>query len=141
MKKSKLLYGFCSIILSAVLMLTVFTSPSFSDTSFADVKVEGVAVATQNDFVNAIANGDDLITLTGNITLSGTGEISTVANTTIQSKTGEQFTITLDGNCVGTVRYSNYNSQARLVLDITEKTQAFVMSSERGIMIRAQKSN
>lgn len=43
MKKSKALYGLCSIILSAVLMLTVFTSPSFNDTAFADVKVEGVS--------------------------------------------------------------------------------------------------
>ncbi len=43
MKKSKLLYGLCSIILSAVLMLTVFTSPSFNDTAFADVKIEGVS--------------------------------------------------------------------------------------------------
>lgn len=43
MKKSKALYGLCSIILSAVLMLTVFTSPSFNDTAFADVKIEGVS--------------------------------------------------------------------------------------------------
>ncbi len=43
MKKSKVLYGLCSLILSAVLMLTVFTSPTFSDTTFADVKIEGVS--------------------------------------------------------------------------------------------------
>lgn len=43
MKKSKALYGLCSIILSAVLMLTVFASPSFNDTAFADVKLEGVS--------------------------------------------------------------------------------------------------
>ena len=49
-------------------------------------------------------------------------------------------TLTLNGNCVKTVRYSNFESQARLVLDITDSTQAFVMSSDKGIMIRAQKS-
>lgn len=43
MKKSKVLYGLCSLILSAVLMLTVFTSPSFGDTAFADVKIDGVS--------------------------------------------------------------------------------------------------
>ncbi len=43
MKKSKILYGLCSLMLSAVLMLTVFTSPSFGDTAFADVKIEGVS--------------------------------------------------------------------------------------------------
>ncbi len=43
MKKSRILYGLCSLILSAVLMLTVFTSPSFGDSALADVKIEGVS--------------------------------------------------------------------------------------------------
>ena len=43
MKKSKILYGLCSLILSAVLMLTVFMSPSFGDTALADVRIEGVS--------------------------------------------------------------------------------------------------
>ncbi len=49
-------------------------------------------------------------------------------------------TITLEGNCVDAVRYSNHENAARLVLDINEQTQALVMSSERGILIRAEKS-
>ena len=44
MKKSRIIYGFCSIILSAVLMLTVFTSPTFNNTAVADVKIDGVSV-------------------------------------------------------------------------------------------------
>lgn len=43
MKKSKVLYGLCSIILSAVLMVTVFSSSTFKDISVADVKIEGVS--------------------------------------------------------------------------------------------------
>lgn len=49
-------------------------------------------------------------------------------------------TVRLGGNCVEQVRYSNFENQARLVLDIKESTQAMVMSSEKGIMIRAEKS-
>ena len=49
-------------------------------------------------------------------------------------------TLQLGGNCVEQVRYSNFENQARLVLDIKESTQAMVMSSEKGIMIRAEKS-
>ncbi len=49
-------------------------------------------------------------------------------------------TINLNGNSVASVRYSNYESQARVVLDITESTQAFVLSSDKGILIRAEKS-
>lgn len=49
-------------------------------------------------------------------------------------------TLQLGGNCVEQVRYSNFENQARLVLDIKENTQAMVMSSEKGIMIRAEKS-
>ncbi len=43
MKKSKVLYGLCSIILSAVLMITVFSSSAFNEISVADVKIEGVS--------------------------------------------------------------------------------------------------
>ena len=49
-------------------------------------------------------------------------------------------TLHLDGNSVDTVRYSNHATHARLVLDISEKTQVMVMSSEKGIMIRSEKS-
>lgn len=49
-------------------------------------------------------------------------------------------TIKLGGVCVEKVRYANFENQARVVLDIKEKTQAMVMSSEKGIMIRAEKS-
>jgi len=49
-------------------------------------------------------------------------------------------TLRLDGNSVDTVRYSNHTTHARLVLDISEKTQIMVMSSEKGIMIRSEKS-
>ncbi len=49
-------------------------------------------------------------------------------------------TVQLGGNCVEQVRYSNFENQARLVLDIKESTQAMIMSSEQGIMIRAEKS-
>lgn len=58
---------------------------------------------------------------------------------------GSQFdsngnTINLNGNSVSSVRYSNYESRARVVLDITDSTQAFIMSSDRGILLRAEKS-
>lgn len=49
-------------------------------------------------------------------------------------------TLRLDGNCVDTVRYSNHDTHARLVLDISQRTQAMVMTSEKGIMIRSEKS-
>ncbi|MBE7055675.1 MAG: AMIN domain-containing protein [Ruminococcaceae bacterium] len=46
----------------------------------------------------------------------------------------------LNGNIVKNVRYSNNNGMARLVMDVEGSTQVMVMSSERGIMLRAQKS-
>lgn len=42
MKKSKILMGICALLLSAVFMITVITSPNFGYSRVADVKVEGV---------------------------------------------------------------------------------------------------
>ncbi len=53
---------------------------------------------------------------------------------------GKGKTIELDGNSVGQVRYANHDDAARLVLDITDSTQAFIMSSDKGILIRAEKT-
>lgn len=49
-------------------------------------------------------------------------------------------TLALGGNCVQTVRYSNHENLARLVFDITKNTQVMVLSTEKGIMLRAEKS-
>lgn len=49
-------------------------------------------------------------------------------------------TVQLGGNCVDTIRYSNHESHARLVLDITDNAQTMVMSTEKGILIRAENS-
>lgn len=49
-------------------------------------------------------------------------------------------TLSLKGNTVDTVRYSNYEGHARLVLDVSADTQVCVMSSSRGILIRAEES-
>ncbi len=48
--------------------------------------------------------------------------------------------INLKGVCTDSVRYANFESNARVVLDIKNKAQVAVMSSERGIMIRAERS-
>ena len=49
--------------------------------------------------------------------------------------------VTVGGNAVTTVRFSNQPSMARVVLDIHRKTQVMVMSAENGILIRAAASN
>lgn len=49
-------------------------------------------------------------------------------------------TVQLGGNCVDTVRFSNHETHARLVLDVTDHTQVMVLSSEKGILIRAENS-
>lgn len=49
-------------------------------------------------------------------------------------------TVNVNGNCVERVRYSNYENTARLVLDISTDTQAVILSSDKGILIRVQKS-
>ena len=49
-------------------------------------------------------------------------------------------TVNVDGSCVDRVRYSNYEGNARLVLDINTDTQTVILSSDKGILIRAQKS-
>lgn len=59
--------------------------------------VEGIAVDTADAFVNAIKNGESVITLTADITLNDLGEIVTIADTVIQSKSGATYSITLDG--------------------------------------------
>ena len=60
--------------------------------------IEGVAVGDAESFANAIANGDALITLTADITLTDLGTLTIGANTVIQSKSGQQYSIILDGN-------------------------------------------
>ena len=59
---------------------------------------------------------------------------------------GAQFTTlggqkTLNGNSIDAVRYSNHEGKARLVLDINASTQVMVLSSSKGILIRALKSD
>lgn len=49
-------------------------------------------------------------------------------------------TVNVGGTCVDRVRYSNYEGTARLVLDIKTDTQTVILSSDKGILIRAQKS-
>ncbi|MBQ5911348.1 MAG: metallophosphoesterase [Clostridia bacterium] len=60
--------------------------------------VEGVAVSTAEGFAEALANGDSLLTLTSDITLTDLGTLTIGANTVIQSKSGQQYSIILDGN-------------------------------------------
>lgn len=58
---------------------------------------------------------------------------------------GAQFaslggTVQVNGNCVDTVRFSNHDALARLVLDITDHTQVMILSYDKGILIRAENS-
>ncbi|MBE7033334.1 MAG: AMIN domain-containing protein [Ruminococcaceae bacterium] len=46
--------------------------------------------------------------------------------------------VTVNGNCVDTVRYSNHETVARVVLDISDNTQVMVMSDAEGILVRAE---
>ena len=48
--------------------------------------------------------------------------------------------VNIGGNCVDTVRYSNHDSHARLVLDVSDDAQIMILSDENGILIRAEKS-
>lgn len=48
--------------------------------------------------------------------------------------------VSLSGNVVSNVRYSNHENAARVVLDLTDLAQVSVMSSSNGIRIRAHKS-
>lgn len=58
--------------------------------------IEGVAVATEEALVNALSNGDSVITITSDIEV--TDNILTIAaDTVIQSKLNEQYVITLKG--------------------------------------------
>ncbi len=50
-------------------------------------------------------------------------------------------TVETDGNCVDSVRYANREGFARVVLDVSCKTQAMILSHEKGILIRVQKSD
>lgn len=59
--------------------------------------IEGVGVATAEEFTTALANKESVITLTADITLADLGDITIPTGTKIQSKTGSTFTITLDG--------------------------------------------
>ena len=50
-------------------------------------------------------------------------------------------TLNLNGNCVSTVRFANHETQARIVLDLTEKNaQVMVLSNEDGMLIRVERS-
>ncbi|MBQ9965616.1 MAG: metallophosphoesterase [Clostridia bacterium] len=82
--------------------------------------IEGVAVATQSDFVNAIANGDSLITLISDITLLDAGQITIGANTVIQSKPNDKYTIKLDGSSRLTVASSKTVTLQSLDIVIAE---------------------
>ncbi len=99
----------------------IYVAIRYTDTSYySDVEenvcgeyIEGVAVGDADAFANAIANGDALITLTSDITLTDLGTLTFGANTVIQSKSGEQYAIYLDGNTRLTVAASktvNFNS-------------------------------
>ncbi len=46
-------------------------------------------------------------------------------------------TVSLSGNCVKSVRYANYENNARVVFDIECNTQVMVLSSDSGILLRA----
>ncbi len=82
--------------------------------------IEGFAVATADDFVTAVKNGEAIITLTSNIVLDDLGEIVITANTTIQSKTGEQYSITLDGSSRLTVNTSKTVNMNEIKVFIAE---------------------
>lgn len=49
-------------------------------------------------------------------------------------------TVSIDGNCLKSVRYANYENNARVVLDIKSDTQVMVLSSDNGILLRATAS-
>lgn len=50
-------------------------------------------------------------------------------------------TLNLNGNCVSTVRFANHETQARIVLDMTDKNaQVMVLSTDDGMLIRVEKS-
>ena len=49
--------------------------------------------------------------------------------------------VTLNGNCVASVRYSNHESNARVVLDTTKDTQVMILPDSNGILVRAQNSS
>ena len=49
-------------------------------------------------------------------------------------------TVQLDGNCVDTVRFSNHDTHARLVLDVTDHAQVMILSTENGMLIRTENS-
>lgn len=58
---------------------------------------------------------------------------------------GAQFitrdgSVSVSGNCVSAVRYSNHETFARVVLDVKSSTQIMILSSEKGILIRAESS-
>ena len=49
-------------------------------------------------------------------------------------------TVQLSGNCVDTVRFSNHDTHARLVLDVTDHAQVMILSTENGMLIRTENS-
>ena len=49
-------------------------------------------------------------------------------------------TVSLNGNCVKSIRYANYENNARVVFDIKGDTQVMVLSSDSGILLRATAS-
>ena len=55
---------------------------------------------------------------------------------------GAQFstaggTVSFSGNCLNSVRYANHENDARVVFDIKCDTQVMVLSSDKGILLRA----
>ncbi len=49
-------------------------------------------------------------------------------------------TVQVGGNTVSTVRYSNHDANARVVLDIKNNAQVMVLKDEKGILLRAENS-
>ena len=102
---------------------TIYVALRYAETSYitnAEAKVckeyiEGVGVATAEEFTAAVANKDPIITLTADITLTDLGLITVSTGTKIQSKTGSTYTITLDGTTRlgtasgSTVTFENFN--------------------------------
>lgn len=84
----------------------IYVTIRYPETSYytdAEAKVcgeyiEGVAVGNAESFKEAIANGESLLTLTSDITLTDLGILTISTNTVIQSKDDQKYSIYLDGN-------------------------------------------
>ncbi len=111
---------------------TIFAAIRYTGTSYygdTNYKVcgeyiEGVAVSSPDAFVAAIEGGESVITLTSDITLTDFGNLSIGADTVIQSKTDEKFTVTLDGSTrltVSTGKAATFKSVNIIIAETAEK--------------------